>query len=587
MKPESSCPWHWRFTLIVLALMMIVPFLPAHHLHPIPTFYQEILAAWLGLLALPFLLRSPPGGKPELPEIALLPLGLLVILIVQLPFNAAINTDRALIFALYLIWSTLLILLGRQLAQTLSCPTLGHWLSLALLAGSLIQALTAALQFSGSLSLPWIAPFTGQALTGNLAQPNSFACYLWLGIGSALYLRTTGHLQTGIALTAVVILLFFSAFSGSRTTWLYALALPAFTALLHRRHPECPAFKRWFQSALATLAALLLLQAALGLGLIPLPETWPGSAAVRLAETQGHDPIRTALWKTAWNIFTDHPVLGGGIGQFTWQFHQHVLQLMPMHLPGLPEHAHNLLLHLMAEMGFGAALLLIVLGGRWALGFWREIRHPVHGWLAACLLILLIHSLFEYPLWYSFFLGPFALLLGLGSSRSLPLSIHRVLPPLLAGALVLGALTLWTLQQDYRILETTLNQDFDYQDRANFQRQYNQRLQDIGRNSLLSPYAYMVMGNLQEDNAENLEDKRLVCHHALRFAATRHIVYKCAHLEALAGNTAEARLALRRALAAYPDHAPVVRQEWQHRQAGDPTLQVLLEEFPPEAAVRH
>ncbi|MBS1198044.1 MAG: lipid core-O-antigen ligase-like enyme [Proteobacteria bacterium] len=583
MLSNSSAKWHLRLCLISLTLMFFVPLLLAHHRNPIPTFYQEWLAAAFSLLALTFLFCPEVRPRIDLPEIALLPISLLGILVLQLFFNRAVNTDRLLLFALYLIWATFLIILGRQLVQSATLGRLSRWLAIALLCSGLLQCLAAALQIGGTPGLPWVAPFNGRP-AGNLAQGNSFAVCLWLGIASIIYLRASGWLAWRATLPALITLIFFSLLSGSRAVWLYCPAMLLLAGIAYRRNRLDPLLRRLFRCALVTLLATLLIQLVLSSGLIPLGDFLANTGAARLAQTGGYDPIRLALWQSALRIFAEHPFIGGGIGQFTWQFHQHVLQLMPMHLPGLPEHAHNIFMHLLAEMGLGAVLVLLIFACRWLIVFWRKIWQPCHWWLAACLLLLAIHSNLEYPLWYSFFLGPFALLLGAGSGRSLQLSIQRIATPLLAGALILGGLTLVTLFRDYAVLEETINQGFSAKDRVDFHKKYAERLQKIGKTSLLSPYVYMVAGNLQEDNAEELENKLTLCHHALRFAATRDIVYKCAHIEALAGNHAVALLALRRALAAYPDHAEIVRKNWQKRAVDEPLLADLLKEFPPTPA---
>src|SRR5690606_32076970 len=78
------------------------------------------------------------------------------------------------------------------------------------------------------------------------------------------------------------------------------------------------------------------------------------------------------------------------------------------------EHAHNIFIHLLAETGIAGALLLLAGVWAWLRGFqWRNIT-PEGWWLLALLAIIGIHSLLEYPLWYAYFLGPVALLLGVG-----------------------------------------------------------------------------------------------------------------------------------------------------------------------------
>ena len=75
-------------------------------------------------------------------------------------------------------------------------------------------------------------------------------------------------------------------------------------------------------------------------------------------------------------------------------------------------HSHNSFLNLLAEMGIiGTAL---VLGGLlWAIkGSLQRAHQPAGGFLLALIGVSLVHSMLEYPLWYIYFLTPFALFIG-------------------------------------------------------------------------------------------------------------------------------------------------------------------------------
>lgn len=126
--------------------------------------------------------------------------------------------------------------------------------------------------------------------------------------------------------------------------------------------------------------------------------------------------MRWALWKDTLGIIREHPWSGVGWGQFSF-----VWALSPNagRVPEAFGHTHNLALQLGVELGIPVALA--VLGAlAWALWFGRAaLSHPDGERRmqarAAYLtwVVLLVHSVFEYPLWYPFFLLPAAYCLGL------------------------------------------------------------------------------------------------------------------------------------------------------------------------------
>ena len=63
--------------------MLIVPFVNPHHFNPIASFYPEWSAVALSLAALTQLLRRAVLARLEVPKIALLPLGLGALVLVQ------------------------------------------------------------------------------------------------------------------------------------------------------------------------------------------------------------------------------------------------------------------------------------------------------------------------------------------------------------------------------------------------------------------------------------------------------------------------------------------------------------------------
>ena len=81
--PPAPTPYLSRASLFCLCGAFTLPFLLAHHQNPIPTFFQEWLAAALSVLAAFILWQRHAIEDIEIPRIALIPLGLIALLAFQ------------------------------------------------------------------------------------------------------------------------------------------------------------------------------------------------------------------------------------------------------------------------------------------------------------------------------------------------------------------------------------------------------------------------------------------------------------------------------------------------------------------------
>jgi hypothetical protein len=144
-----------------------------------------------------------------------------------------------------------------------------------------------------------------------------------------------------------------------------------------------------------------------------------------------------------------HPWTGIGWGQFT--VHQFDLTLAHP-LVEKSNHSHNLAVNLIAELGIPigvvACLLLLV----WLFRLLQGARRGMEsGFVFAVVLVVAIHSMFEYPLWYAYMLLPVAVLAGAAPEKSAPnywfISGVKVL---LIG--LIAAAGLYWAQYDYQTL---------------------------------------------------------------------------------------------------------------------------------------
>ena len=113
---------------------------------PLTTFYQEWGAAVLGLCAMPLLVTRRYWQQPEIPRIVLLPIGLMLLVLVQFAFGKIDYFSQTLLITLYLLWAALLIMLGQRLREELGLPVLATALAAFLLVGAELSTLVGVLQ---------------------------------------------------------------------------------------------------------------------------------------------------------------------------------------------------------------------------------------------------------------------------------------------------------------------------------------------------------------------------------------------------------------------------------------------------------
>ena len=287
----------------------------------------------------------------------------------------------------------------------------------------------------------WIAAsnIVGRAV-GNLRQPNHLSSVLlWAAIAAValLELRRLPRAAGALAFAALIVGVVLTA---SRTG-LVSVGVLALWGLLDRRLSR---------PVRALLLAAPLLYALAWFGMAQWAEITRQSfgGAARLAETDVSGS-RFRIWANTLALVRAHPWAGVGWGEFNLAW-----TLTPF--PGRPtaffDHTHNLPLQLAVELGLPlAALVLALLLGALALTVRRARRAAGDGAAsrrAALMFVLMIglHSLLEYPLWYAYFLLPAAWAFGFGlGADAQPAEREgvRMLFPAAALALALVSYAVW------------------------------------------------------------------------------------------------------------------------------------------------
>lgn len=538
-----------HISLALIGLMWVLPFLQPHHIYPLPGFYTEWLAFALGLGAFSLLLQKRFWNNLELPRIALVPLGLGALLLLQFALDKIVYPEQVLLALVYLLWAAFLILLGNILRREIGLAAISTTLARFLVAGGVLGAMVTLLQHYQIHTLvdPLITAKTSNAVYGNLAQPNHFADYTCLALASLLFLSATGRLAWAVAAVLAVLMLFVLALSGSRSAWLYLFALLALSAWWYWRNQK--------NAALLIASIVLIPGFALMQWVVQLP--WfaapvPAVDSIQRLFEFASGSIRLELWREAWYLFLQSPLLGVGWGQFAWQHFEYGVLFKSSGLSGLYNHAHNIVMQLLAETGLVGAVAVVGGGVIWLHGLRRMAFDSYLWWMMGLLAIIGIHSMLEYPLWYSYFLGIAALLLGLGETRFFRLELQRVGRISFALMLALGWMSATSLIYSYRKLEGTLYvKGLENLDAAGL-KQFNEDMLQIHRTSLLAPYVELAYTGAIELNKDNLSDKLEFNSRVMNFAPVSIVVYQQAILLALDGQAQAAKVQLERAAIAYP-----------------------------------
>ncbi len=567
-----------RLALVLAGLMLALPFLVPWHRLPVASFESEALAFLLGTLACLCSLccRRGAGGaltraQPvALPRIASAALALLAIVLWQLASGQFTYPANGVMLLLYLLWALGLLLLGQALLQRFGAPVLYRHLAGFLLAGGVVNAVFGLLQYFSIWSwLPGLIaepmPVAEFGVYGNLAQQNHFASHMALSLSAACYLRqirTLSRWQATLLMALLGVALFLS---GSRSSVLYLAwigllywhgcrqmvavdSLAASQSLAATEPPRRARGKWWWMGLGVGLVVVLGLGLAIGAGQ-SLPQLQ------RLTQFAGAIGSRGFLWQHAWQMFLAHPLTGVGFDGFAFNL---IEQLTAPNRWGVDQYAHNLLLQLLANAGLPGLLALLLP----AIGFVRRNLHQPNSGeqmlVRAVLGLLVIHSMLEQPLYFSYFLGPTALLLGASDRLPWHIPVGHLGRGVGIGILGCGLLLLLQTCSDYEKIEGTFYSQRYFvgpeqaQARTNWVRQ---RTTDAAIGSLYTPLLQLVAPQEFVSNHAPVADKLALNWRVLRYAPIAETEFRHAALLAEAGQMAAAQQQFRRAALAYPAEA--------------------------------
>ncbi|WP_082695984.1 PglL family O-oligosaccharyltransferase [Aquitalea pelogenes] len=243
-------------------------------------------------------------------------------------------------------------------------------------------------------------------IMGNIGQRNQYAQFLTWGLVAACYLYSIRKLRALFFWASIVLFSLLISWSGARLIILYGLMM-CFLSWIWLRTSHGDAVVKRMAFAISGAVILVVLvqifnhQLCQILAYIGMPiDVESGSDRVMAA---GVGARRRIEWSKAWDIFLSHPFFGVGLRGYAAES----VRLEAFGgWPKSPEswlfnNSHNLIFQLLAETGLVGLLPVVIC---LVMIFWGYLKFGAKSgenlFLLSVFSVIVIHSLFEYPLWY-------------------------------------------------------------------------------------------------------------------------------------------------------------------------------------------
>lgn len=458
----SDAPLRGRFYLgarifVGLGLVALAAsWLAANHYPPWTSFHGE--AAAFASLTMLCASRSMFSARAQF-GLAPIP-GLLALLLIALQWVSGqiVYGGDALVSGMYLAGAALAWWLGTSslpAGRTQRDPL--AWLSATLVSAAAVSVLIAAFQWlrlEPALGIfaadrgPEMRPF------GNLAQPNHLATLSLMATVLALWLYSFGRLKLWQLALLLVWFSFGLTLTESRSGLLGAFAAGSLILVAGRR-VGAPGLVR----PIMVWWVMLLLAAWAWAPLNDVLYLQPSRAAQLT-----NDSARLTMWKQCLAAIEASPWWGYG-----WRQTMLAQKMAALEVPGglATDYAHNIVLDLLIWAGVPLGFAIVAGATWWLVRATRRLSDLRQVFLLAATVPVIVHSLFEFPFAYAYFLFPTAWLLGqlaVSQGPALPQlrSERDARPWMFALVIAYGSLALalaseyLKVEEDYRVMRFEL-----------------------------------------------------------------------------------------------------------------------------------
>ncbi len=418
-------------------LISSLPFILPFRDYPSGDFYSDACALFIATFAVTFFFKSFSIGR----EILLF-IGLAVLFLLSGIINHGYYYD------VWLVSGGVLLIAAAFLSGLIACSPAerDHFFNGCVYGllfgggGSLLIGVSQALgvvEVLGEFVFPG-----GSGVYGNIGQRNMYSTYIICFVSALSWLVVQRKINLWLSVLLLFVAACMMAFAGSRMVLLDSLVLVSLVCWFYffsARHAEVERF-----SMLILLFVIFLIFFQF------IFMFWNLGGAARISISL--DVNRVAEWSKAWSIFIDNP-FGVGIGEYARHSFIYQLDAPPNQITWT--NAHNIFLHLLVELGIWV-LPFFVIGG------WLLYVFSVRCFLAgskgmvvlSCVLMILVHSLLEYPLWYMNFLFLFVSMIAIFGSQSLGRRLPIInLSAFMVGLLILYCINLYVSLPAYRLAD--------------------------------------------------------------------------------------------------------------------------------------
>ncbi len=422
-SPATAYPLFMRNALLMACITM--PWLNPFTASP-STAVMPLLLSWMCVACLALLVLELPLLQQTMSRAVILLMVGLACWVGSAVWRVPAVVDHALTLGLFaaLVSVGLMVRVGMHVAWRGNGLML--WVARALLLAALISSVLGVLQYVGlahELS-PWVnQPVAGDAFA-NLRQRNQFASLTSIGLVACLALLAARAQQGPVSPRSMLgygvvlnVLAAGVACSVSRTgavQWLLIGGLGAVWAWRDGRHS-----KRHRNPLLwmALAAPVWVVVWSVWMPWLAAQLSGHNGASMILrvagqAQDYGVCGSRRVLWSNMWQLIAQRPWQGWGWGETDYA--HFITSYSGMRFCDMLDNAHNLPLHFAVEFGVPLAVALLATCAVWV--WQRQPWREQDAWRSMAwgvLLVLGLHSLVEYPLWYGPFQMTFGLALGL------------------------------------------------------------------------------------------------------------------------------------------------------------------------------
>lgn len=429
-RKESALKQKIFLTLTFASIfcLFIVPLLIPNGALPLPKFYCEAAALLFAMLVVLFSVFATT--RIQISNIAIAMLLFAIVLLSQI-FLLHINFPGVnIVIALEAVIGALLSiaitsLMDNSAIKQKQLATIVAW---SVVISTLIQAIYGLLQVTGAAAnYPHFILFIGsnsENIFGNLAQKNDYADFLSIGVFAASYLYITRRVNLFAYSIYALFLISIITISSSRTTFLYfivAIFISLVFVWMNKNNDEQKCENRKIIKLLVGLfITLVLMELFLPKILMLISSQFhilSGFDRFEISNINQGTYRRFYEWYKDIIIFLQHPLLGVGWFQYPKQEIDLMLTQRFMYIPAntdLFTHSHNTPLNILAETGIIGFTITVVYGFGYSMfRMFKNFNNHTTLFLSFMYLTIFVQGLFQYPLWYTYFLMYFIVFLSM------------------------------------------------------------------------------------------------------------------------------------------------------------------------------